>query len=95
MSLILTLIQNGGLFSLRLLSLSLSLSLSLFLSFSNDRVLCVYAPSGHSTREQLTRGHFFEGLQNYMENKSEESGNEVILEDFNCSMDKIDRDGRK
>ena len=30
-----------------------------------------------------------------MENKSEESGNEVILEDFNCSMDKIDRDGRK
>ena len=35
-----------------------------FISFkvapSDDRVLCVYAPSGHSTREQLTRGRFFE-----------------------------------
>ena len=27
---------------------------------SNDRVLCVYAPSRHSTREQLARGCFFE-----------------------------------
>ena len=49
-----------------------------FLSFkftpSNDRVLCVYAPSGHSPREQLVRGRFFEGLQNYMKNKNE--GNE-------------------
>ena len=71
------------------------LSLSLSLSLSNDRVLCVCTPSGHSTREQLTRRHFFEGLQNYMEYKSEESGNEVILEDFNCSMDKVDRHGRK
>ena len=39
-----------------------------FLSFkltpSNDRVLFVYAPSGYSTREQLDRGRFFEGLQN-------------------------------
>ena len=25
---------------------------------STDRVLCVYAPSRHSTREQLARGHF-------------------------------------
>ena len=36
-----------------------------FVSFkvtpSNDRVVCVYAPSGHNTREQLARGHFFEG----------------------------------
>ena len=34
-----------------------------FVSFkvppSNDRVLCVYAPSGHRTREQLVRKHFF------------------------------------
>ena len=29
---------------------------------SNDKVICVYAPSGYSTREQLTRGRFFEGL---------------------------------
>ena len=47
-----------------------------FVSFkvtpSNDRVLCVYAPSGNSTREQLARGRFFEGLQNYMENKMRE-----------------------
>ena len=37
----------------------------------NDRVLCVYAPSGYSTRKPLPRGHFFEELQNYMENKNE------------------------
>ena len=47
-----------------------------FVSFavtpSNDRVLCVYVPSGHNTREQLAKGDFSEGLQNYMENKSEE-----------------------
>ena len=33
-----------------------------------DKVLCVYALSGYSTRE-LARGRFFEGLQNYMKNK--------------------------
>ena len=61
-----------------------------FVSFkftpSNDRVLCVYVPSGYSTREQLDRGRFFEGLQNYMENK-----NKIILEDFNCTMNKMVR----
>ena len=43
-----------------------------FVSFKvtyNDRVLCVY-----STRKQLSRGRFFEGLQNDMENENE--GNE-------------------
>ena len=68
-----------------------------FVSFkvtpSNDRVLCVYAPSGYSTRGQLTRGSFFEGLQNYMENKTEGNENKIILGDFNCTMDKMDRDG--
>ena len=48
-----------------------------FVSFkvtpSNDRVLCVYARSGHSTREQLSRGRLFAGLQSYMKNKNEES----------------------
>ena len=29
---------------------------------SNDRVLCIYAPSGYSTRRQLARGCFFKGL---------------------------------
>ena len=63
-----------------------------FVSFmftpSNDIILCVYAPSGYSTREQPDRGRFFEGLQNYMENK-----NKIILENFNCTMNKMVRDG--
>ena len=62
-------------------------------TLSNDRVLCVYVPSGYSTREQLARGRFFEGLQNYMENKNEGNENKIILGDFNCTMDKMDRDG--
>ena len=69
-----------------------------FVSFevtpSDDRVLCIYAPSGRNTREQLARAHFFEGLQNYMENKSEENEDKIMLGDFNCTMDKMDRDGR-
>ena len=68
-----------------------------FVSFkvtlSNDRVLCVYAPSGYSTREELARGRFFEGLQNYMENKNEGNENKIILGGFNCTMDKMERDG--
>ena len=60
---------------------------------SNDRVLCVYTPSAYSTREQLDRGRFCEGLQNYMENKNKGNENKIILEDFNCTMDKTDRDG--
>ena len=39
---------------------------------SNDRVLCVHDPSGHSTREQLAKVRFFEGPQNCMGNKNEE-----------------------
>ena len=45
----------------------------------NERVLCVYATSGYSTREQLDRGRFFEGLQNYMENKYKGNENKIIL----------------
>ena len=60
---------------------------------SNDRVLCVYAPSRYNTREQLDRGRFFEGLQNYMEKKKKGNENKIILEDFNCTMDKMDRNG--
>ena len=33
------------------------------------------------------------GLQNYMKNKNERNGNKIILGDFNCTMDKINRDG--
>ena len=60
-----------------------------FVSFKithvNDRVLCVYAPSGHNTIEKLTRGRFFEGLQTYMENKLQENENKIIVGDFNCT----------
>ena len=38
-------------------------------------------------------GHVFEGLQNYIENKNEENGNKM-LGDFNCTIDKMERDGR-
>ena len=69
-----------------------------FVSFkvtpSNDRVLCVYAPSVHNTREQLARGRFFEGLQNYTENKNEGNESKIIHGDFNCAMDKMEGDGR-
>ena len=51
------LIQKGGLCPLRLLL--------------SPRVLHAYAHAGYSNREQLARGRFFEGLQNYMENKNE------------------------
>ena len=54
-----------------------------FVSFnvtpSNERVLRIYASLGHNTREQLARGHFFKGLQSYMENKSEGNENKIIL----------------
>ena len=48
--------------------------------------------SGHSNRKQLPRGRFFEGLQNHMENKNEENENKIILGDFNCTIDKMERD---
>ena len=50
--------------------------------------------SGHSTRKQLAKGRFFEGLQNYMEIKKEGNENEIILGDFNCTVDKMERDSR-
>ena len=53
----------------------------------------VCAPSGHSTREQQARGHIFEELQNYMQNKNQGNKNKTIIGDLNCTMDKIDRDG--
>ena len=57
-----------------------------FVSFkvtpSNDRVLCVYAHSRYITREQLAKGRFFEGLQNYMENKNKGNENKKLLGDL-------------
>ena len=63
------------------------------ITLSNNRVLCVCAPSRHCTREQLIKGRFFEGLQNYMENKCEGNENKIILGDFNVTVGIMDRDG--
>ena len=76
-----------------------TVSIRRFVSFtftpSNDRVLCFHAPSGYNTRKQLTGVRFFEGLQNYTENKNKGIENKIMLRDFNCTMDKkMDRDGR-
>ena len=75
-------IQKGGLRPLRLLPLMIEFS------------LCTLP--GYSTREQLARGgggRFFEGLQNYMQNKNEGNENKIIIGALNRTMDKIDRDG--
>ena len=72
---------------------------SRFLSFkitpSNDRGQGGYALSGYSTREQVARGHFFEGMQSSMENKNEGNENKIILGDFNCPVGIMDRDSEK
>ena len=62
---------------------------------SDERILCVYAPSGHSNREQLARRYFFEELQNYLENKFPGNENKIIIGDFNCTLDNMDRDEGK
>ena len=49
--------------------------------------------NGHNIREQLARRHLFEGLQNFMENKSERNENKIILGNLNCTMNKMERDG--
>ena len=38
-------------------------------------------------------GNFFEGLQNYMQNKNEGNENKIILGDLNCTKDKKYRGG--
>ena len=72
-------IQKGDLCPLRLLPLITE--------------FCVYASSGYSTRKQLARGRFFEGLRNYMENKNKGNKSKIKPRDINCIMDKMDRDG--
>ena len=52
----------------------------------NDEVLCFYAPSRHSTRNQLTRGRLFEDLQNYMGNKTNGNENKILLGHFHSTM---------
>ena len=41
----------------------------------------------------LARWHFFKRLLNYVENKNEGNENKIILRDFNCTKDKMDRYG--
>ena len=38
-------------------------------------------------------GGVFEGLQKHMEHENEGNENKITLEDFNCTMYKMDRDG--
>ena len=56
------------------------------------KVLCIDSPSGDSTRKEHVRGHFFERLQNVIENKNKGNENKIILEGFNSSMNKMNRD---
>ena len=56
------------------------------ITLSINRVLCVCTTLGHSTREQLIKGRFFEGLQNYMENKCQRNENKILLGDFNITI---------
>ena len=70
-----------------------------FVSFkvipSNDRVLFVPLQGIAPENSWLGGGGgFFEGLQNYMQDKNERNENKIILGDLNCTMDKIDKDGK-
>ena len=58
-------------------------------TLSNNRVLYACAPSGHSTREQLIKGGFFEGQWKINEGKE----NKILLADFNITIDKMGMDG--
>ena len=42
----------------------------------------------------MSRERFTEGLQNHMEHKNEGNENKIILGDFTCTIDKMERDGR-
>ena len=67
--------------------------MSFKITLSNNRVLCVCDPSEYSTRQQLTKGRFFEGVQSYIENKSEENEKKILVGDFYNTMGIMDRDG--
>ena len=56
------------------------------------RVLCIYAPSRAITRNEQVRGHFFERLQNFMEDKIKGNENKIILREFNSAMNKMNGD---
>ena len=39
-------------------------------------------------------GRFFEGIIKYMQNKIEGNENKIMLGDLDCTMDKIDKNGK-
>ena len=49
-------------------------------TLSYNRVLSVFASSGHKTRKQLVKGSFFEGTKNYMEKNAREMKTKFYLE---------------
>ena len=61
-----------------------------FVSFkvtpSNERVLSVYADSGHNTVEQLSRGISLKDFKIIWKMKVRDK-NKINLGDFNCTMD--------
>ena len=67
-----------------------------FISFkvapSEDRLFCIYAPSGHNNRQQLARRRFFEGLQTYIEDKNQGNEKKIIIGDFNNTLDQMNTD---
>ena len=79
-SLRLALIQKGGLCPFRLLPLITEFYVFMFLQ-------------GIAPRNSWLGGRFFEGLQNYMESKSEENKNKIRPGDFTCIMDEMERSG--
>ena len=71
---------------------------SRFVSFkvtpSNDRVVCGYTTSGHCIREQLVRGCFFQGLENYLEKNVREMKTKLYSETL-MDMDGVDETQKK
>lgn len=44
-------------------------------------------------RKKLPRGNFFEGVQNYVENKNKRNESKVILPEFNSALSNMGMDG--
>ena len=59
--------------------------------FQNSSWIMDLSNCKNSARERLAKGRFFEGLQNNMENENDGNENKIILGDFNCTMDKMEK----
>ena len=67
---------------------------SLKVTPSNDRVLCLCLFRVQQQRTAGQGGGTFLKDLSYMQNKNEGNENKIIHGDLNCTMDKIDRDGK-